>query len=769
MKCDRPGCTGTIEDDGYCDRCGHKFTGGTDMVAAPAPPPGSGANGVPAAATPSPPSLAPRDLAAGAPPGAHAISVSGMPISTDHRSTRPTSSSTTTHTGSRSTTRTRSTGRPSGLGSLGAGVVDVPPVESRDPESDVLADPHVPESKRYCARCDTPVGRSRDDRPERTEGFCPQCGAPYSFTPKLNRGDLVAGQYEVVGCLAHGGLGWVYLARDQAVDNRWVVLKGLLNAGDESAMAAAIVERRFLAEVEHANIVRIYNFVQHGGDGYIVMEYVGGSSLKELRRGASGTPAPMPVAQAVAYVLGALPALDFLHRRGLLYCDFKPDNVIQTGDQVKIIDLGGVRRMDDASSDLYGTVGYQAPEVPDHAPSVASDLYTVVRTLAVLIFDFRGFQDPRRYRDSLPPMSEVPVFARYQSLYRFLVKGTHPDASRRFQSAGEMEEQLLGVLRQVVAIDGKDPVPAPSRLFTPELTVDSERPAWRCLPVPAVTRNDPSAGVLASLAAAPPGHLLAALEGAPPTPDVSFQRARAYLELGDWQKAADAIVAQAVTDDGDWRVWWWEGILDLADGDWNGASGAFERVADELPGELPPLLAMATAAESNADDGAAAKFYELVLATDPGYASAAFGLARSRRNLRDRPGAAAALRQVPSKSSAYQAAQAALCSLLSEDGPVGTPTIDDLRSASNALDRITGDPALHAALTRDVLMAALSMIVRDPAAATRTELAGSQLDEQSIRLALEQVLRTLAKLSPIDSERVALVDQANVYRPRTWL
>jgi serine/threonine-protein kinase PknG len=507
MRCVRPGCTGTIDADGYCDTCGHKSSGPVQEARVGAT---AGVSTEPAAtgvtaADPSPPASTRSSLAGTAASGTVSVSVG------------------------RGAVGTRSTGRPSSRGNLGAGLVEILPVEYRDPASVVMPDPHVAESKRYCARCDAPVGRSRDGRPGRSEGFCPQCGAPYSFTPKLSAGDLVAGQYEVAGCLAHGGLGWVYLAQDHNVDNRWVVLKGLLDTTDASAMAAAIVERRFLAEVEHPNIVRIYNFVQHRGDSYIVMEYVGGKSLKELRRDESGAPAPMPVAQGIAYILEALPALGYLHGRGLLYCDFKPDNVIQTEEQVKIIDLGGVRGLTDESSDLYGTVGYQAPEVAEDGPSIASDLYTVARTLAVLVFDFRGFQDGRRYRDSLPPPSEVAVFSRYPGLYRFLVKGAHPDPSRRFQSAGEMAEQLVGVLRQVVAQDGGEPDPAPSRLFTPELAVDTDRPSWRNLPIPAVDRDDPSAGVLASLAAAPPAHLLAALNGAAPSADVSFQRARAYL------------------------------------------------------------------------------------------------------------------------------------------------------------------------------------------------------------------------------------------------
>ena len=65
----------------------------------------------------------------------------------------------------------------------------------------------------------------------------------FSFAPKLERGEMVAGQYEVLGCLAHGGLGWIYLAMDHHLDRRWVVLKGLLNTGDADAMARDVMAR----------------------------------------------------------------------------------------------------------------------------------------------------------------------------------------------------------------------------------------------------------------------------------------------------------------------------------------------------------------------------------------------------------------------------------------------------------------------------------------------------------------------------------------------
>ena len=203
-----------------------------------------------------------------------------------------------------------------------------------------MANPQVPEDKRSCAKCGAPVGRSIDGKPGRSEGFCPQCGHGFSFTPKLQPGDLVAGQYEVAGALAHGGLGWIYLARDRNVSNRWVVLKGLLNTGDEDALAAAIAEQQFLAQVEHPNIVEIFNIVSHEGEGYTVMEFVGGPSLKDVLKqrmvANNGVYDPLPVDQALAYILEILPAFSYLHDKGLVFCDFKPDNVIQVGDGVKL-------------------------------------------------------------------------------------------------------------------------------------------------------------------------------------------------------------------------------------------------------------------------------------------------------------------------------------------------------------------------------------------------------------------------------------------------
>jgi serine/threonine protein kinase len=235
----------------------------------------------------------------------------------------------------------------------GGGTDDIPPVPRIDPSSALLRDPQVPERDRYCRHGGTPhpVGRSREGRPGLVRGFCPQDGTPYSFAPPLAQGSLVAGQYEVRGALAHGGLGWIYLAVDRNVDDRWVVLKGVLDANDPAALAAARAERQFLAQLSHPNIVAIHNFVRHVENDemgrehtadYIVMAYIGGSTLAQVRD-ARADQGVLPVAHALTYMIKVLPALGYLHAEGHVYSDFKPDNVMQCERHLTLIDMGGRR------------------------------------------------------------------------------------------------------------------------------------------------------------------------------------------------------------------------------------------------------------------------------------------------------------------------------------------------------------------------------------------------------------------------------------------
>ncbi|MEU7135162.1 tetratricopeptide repeat protein [Streptomyces sp. NPDC046261] len=845
-SCQRPECAGCYEDVGggelYCDTCG----------LAPVVPPGglvaSPATGVTRAGgrDASSPESAGSGGSAGSGSGASARSSSRSSGSSSSRRSVSGRLSRSLAGGSGSTAAVSVRSRPStapasGRNKLGAGLVSMPGVPRPEPRSAVLENPEVPERKRFCSKsdCGAPVGRSRADRPGRTEGFCTKCGHPYSFVPKLHPGDVVHGQYEVAGCLAHGGLGWIYLAIDRAVSDRWVVLKGLLDTGDEDALAAAVSERRFLAEIEHSNIVRIYNFVEHldlrtgSLDGYIVMEYVGGKSLKEIaneRRTPDGRRDPLPVEQACAYGIEALEALAHLHSRNLLYCDFKVDNAIQQQDQLKLIDMGAVRRMDDHDSPIYGTVGYQAPEVAEVGPSVASDLYTVARTLAVLTFDFQGYTNV--FADSLPDPENIDVFCRYESFYRLLVRATDPDPARRFGSADEMADQLTGVLREVVALQTGTPRPAVSTLFGPEPRVvdtvlfpagaedvsvlGARRPGGRgtrgpaapaavpaqpagtrpavaavapldvratalALPLPRVDAADPNAGFLAGLLASQPAELYTALQAAPTeSAELRLRRVRAQLELGEDGPAGQAIAALEAARPDDWRTIWHRGVHALAVGDHERAALSFDAVYDAFPGEPAPKLALGVCAEVLGQLDNAAEYYRLVWATDPSFVSAAFALARVRLATGDREGAVRALESVPEASIHYTAARVAAVRARLRQRSAHDALLADLRAAAGQVERLADfglDAVRRERLSTEVLGTALDWVLSGGQGAPGgtaappgpAELLGSPLDERGLRFGLERSYRVLARLAHRGEERIELVERANRYRPRTWV
>ena len=744
MNCERPTCDGRVLD-GYCDTCGlapapQRDDPQTEVIPSPWAPPRGSAD----------------PLGGGSAPD----------LATSSSTSSTTSASRTTSTAS-STARRR----------LGGGLVNVPAVSIVAPEEAVLSNPEVPERSRYCQNpnCKEPVGRSRDGEPGRVEGFCRKCGWQFSFVPKLSKGELVAGQYEVLGCVGRGGMGWVYLARDNKV-GFYVALKGVLHGDDESARTAAVTERRLLAEIEHPNIVKIYNFVEHDGDEYIVMEFVNGVSLQAMLDGRrernGGVADPLPVGEAIVYCRELLPALEYLHERGLAFCDFKPDNVIRTANWLKLIDLGGGYRMGSDARDIFGTPGYQAPEIARTGPSVASDLFTVGRTLAVLTTDFVGFRG--RYEHTLPPQAEVPLYARFDSLYRFLERATAFEPGDRFQSASDMAAQLEGVLCEIAVViadeEGRRTTAArTSTVFTPQSRGANDRPDVRRLPTPIVDPEDRHAGMIVTLSAAPPNDVVRHVHAVSDrSVELELWLVRAFISLDRFDEALAVLDAMGERDAREWRIDWYRGIVALAAGEPADARSHFERVYKWLPGELAPKLALAMASELTGDHAVAAGWYEIVTRTDEAFTSAAFGLARCRVVVGDRLGARKAFQRVPETANSYVEARIGEVEVLLDSG--GVLALDDALVAGEIVDATLLDRERQSSLSARVLEAALHAVTSAPAVhvdASRTVL-GRRLTEHDIRQGLEQTYRELARHASTTQDRVDLVDRANRVRPRSW-
>ncbi len=625
-----------------------------------------------------------------------------------------------------------------------------------------MADPVVPENKRFCPNCQA--------RLSKVKGFCPMCGNEYSFAPSLSSGDIIDKQYEVKGPIAFGGLGWIYLGWDKTL-SRWVVLKGLLNSKDAASAAAAVAERQFLAAVKHPNVVGVYNFVAEGEAGYIVMEYVGGKTLKTIRKERG----PLPVPEAIAYIHRVLAAFSYFERMGLVYCDFKPDNFMVEDDDIKLIDMGGVRRVDDLEGDIYGTKGYSAPEAND-SPSFVSDLYTVARTLAVLIMDF-SFQS--KFEFSLPTPADAPVLAQNESLHRFLLRATDTDPDKRFQTADEMADQLLGILRETVATETQ-PRPAESLYFGPDqMLLEDHGPDYQVLPALKLDLQD--SGANAALTAAAGAAQMTApardrlLQQYPESAELPLRLAAALIDLGRLSEAETLLALHAEKDPFDWRVSWYRGILGLAGSKpgaagptsqpthWSYALKQFDQVYFELPGELAPKLALAMASEVGGDLKAAAKMYEIVSRTNPEYTSAAFGLARVLAKTSDAEGAVAACKRVPHASIHYTQAQITLAKTLIRSNPGN----GEFEQISTALQALTLDGIDKHTLWAQVFQAALARLGALAGSAGSTRVLGEPLTESALRRALERELRACATLVKSREAKIALVDRANQERPLT--
>ena len=167
--------------------------------------------------------------------------------------------------------------------------------------------------------------------------------------------------------------------------------------------------------------------------------------------------------------MGILPAFAYLHEHGLVYCDFKPENFMLEDDDVKLIDMGGVRRINDPNGDIFGTTGYMAPKPPMTRSQCLISIRSAGRSPRL---SWTSSSRPNTNTACLLP-TEQPVLAANEALYRFLLRATHNDPDERFQTADEMSGQLYGVLREIVALKTV-PRPAESNVFTYDNLIDPE-------------------------------------------------------------------------------------------------------------------------------------------------------------------------------------------------------------------------------------------------------------------------------------------------------
>ncbi|CAN5758760.1 hypothetical protein BH11BAC4_BH11BAC4_01650 [soil metagenome] len=194
--------------------------------------------------------------------------------------------------------------------------------------------------------------------------------------------------YEINAHLGQGGMGNVYRGTDTML-GREVALKML---HPQLTMQSQFLERfkkeaRVLAQLLHPNIAVIYNFIEQGGNHFMVMEYVEGTSLDELLKMYT----QLPAAFVVPVFIQALEGLQHAHRKNIFHRDIKPSNLMITADgTLKLMDFGiakvaGEQKMTQVNK-IVGTIEFMAPElIEGKDASIASDVYSMGATLYELV------------------------------------------------------------------------------------------------------------------------------------------------------------------------------------------------------------------------------------------------------------------------------------------------------------------------------------------------------------------------------------------------
>jgi serine/threonine-protein kinase len=311
---------------------------------------------------------------------------------------------------------------------------------------DAVAGPNsTPDSARSLPDAKSP--RRDTDREQVTIEFRPS-GVP-SPVEQLR----LFGDFELLEEIARGGMGIVYRARQRSL-NRIVALKMIL-AGQ---LASAEDVQRFrkeaeaAANLEHSNIVPIYEVGERSGHHYYAMAYIDGHSL--ATRLEDGPVPPREAARCVKVLAGAIA---YAHRRGVIHRDLKPSNVLlDRSGEPKIMDFGLAKLIDSGDAltvtgQIVGTPSYMAPEQASgniREVREQADIYSLGAVLYAMLTGEPPFRGENRVETLLQVLHQDPRPARAinpripRDLDTICMKCLEKDPSHRYASAAELSADL---------------------------------------------------------------------------------------------------------------------------------------------------------------------------------------------------------------------------------------------------------------------------------------------------------------------------------------
>ncbi len=290
------------------------------------------------------------------------------------------------------------------------------------------------------------------------------------YSPDAVNEPLRLGPYELVDRLATGGMAEVFLARREGPHGfqKLMAVKRILPqfSSDQEFVAMFIDEARVCAQLSHPNIVQVFDFGESEGDLYMAMEYVQGTTVAKVIRGAKKKGFTVPLEVSLYIALGVLRGLDYAHRAvgddgqplQIVHRDVSPGNVLvdMTG-AVKLTDFGIARcaeceRRTDVGQ-LKGKLGYMSPEqVLGQELDPRSDLFTLGIILAELVTLKPLFWAPKEL-DILMKIRDADVRSLDQAdidpeIRHILKRALARDRNERFASAHEFGVAIENVIQR---------------------------------------------------------------------------------------------------------------------------------------------------------------------------------------------------------------------------------------------------------------------------------------------------------------------------------
>ena len=288
-------------------------------------------------------------------------------------------------------------------------------------------------------------------------------GGRKSGTKQLEPGSVLNGRYEIVRRIGGGGMGAVYLAKDQHLGDAPRAVKEMVESHiDDSQHQKAINDFRreslLLTSLEHPSIPTIYDYFydEKAARFYLVMKYIsGGDFAGRLRNAPNGRIDEKTITD---WAIQVADVLDYLHnhRPPIIYRDLKPANLMIDGNsgRVMLIDFGIARwvKQEEKGVTAVGTMGYAPPELFSGKVEPRSDIYSLGATMfhlltgsdpqdnPLLIFDFTKNPRPRQIN---PAMST--------EMERILMRAVEYKPENRFRSAGEMRDVMIAHLEKLRA------------------------------------------------------------------------------------------------------------------------------------------------------------------------------------------------------------------------------------------------------------------------------------------------------------------------------